>query len=355
MGKTGSSNTIETPEIPEELKPLLMQTVDAWMQFQQGALGGMMGPGYTPGAGVQPYVDTANGDGVWGRFFHNLGYGPGKTGDATAGSGAQTGQQTGVVTDGEASYPPLPDGMGWQVPGSVETGANDHSFGGAWNAAGNWVPSAVWQEPENIFGNAARPVIGPSELESWAAGLVPQLTQKPGELLQAEDVLSQMGDVSRRKVTGEGMTDDPAYAAAIRAYDQAMRPIVENQAALAGLGRSTALTNAAAAGQAQYIMPTVQDFLGRQERGIDRELGALGQQFQGYTGLGDRATDRLRTAIGTGMEVGGIGRGMTQDWADSQYNDWLRRAALFEQAIGGPLGMVPSTIGSTATSNTSKK
>jgi hypothetical protein len=46
------------------------------------------------------------------------------------------------------------------------------------------------------------------------------------------------------------------------------------------------------------------------------------------------------------MAVGGTGREIGQSQADAAYNEWLRQAAAFESALGGPLGMLPSTIGS---------
>ena len=235
-----------------------------------------------------------------------------------------------------------------------------------------------------ILGDLSRNIVGPSSLEQFAANQVRGLADAPGQLGLAQDVLGQLGDVSRRRVTGGGLGfesdagggvpisatggrrdirtegasstfNDPAIQAATEAFAAARRPIIENQAALSGLGRSTALTNATAAEQARTLLPLIQESLGREERGIDRELSTLFKKFEGFTGLGDRAQQRKGQAIAGGLEVGGLGRGLAQDAQDAQRDEQLRMSALFEQALGGPLGLLPSTIGSTASSSGGKK
>jgi len=307
----------------------------------------------------------------------------------------------------------------WTNPNYVPPGAE-----GVNQAASGWVPSASWTPPEGgILGDASRNIVGPSGLEDWAASQVPGLAQpsrhygsaeallgkqpsgyydRAQELLDqslgqsiyhqdAADMLGGMEEAGKQRVTGAGLWDDPAVQEAMKVYDQAMRPMIESQASLAGLGRSNTLANATAAGQAQYMLPTIQDYMGREERSIDRNLANLGDVFtrrmglgdreisqlqqgvEGYTGLGDREmADRQAAisgymglgdrdysqrsdAIGQAMNIGGVGRQIAQGQADAPYNDWLRKAALFEQSIGGPMGLTPSTIGSSATSTQNKK
>lgn len=226
-----------------------------------------------------------------------------------------------------------------------ETDAGDGGAGAA-PPAGGWIPWQDWTpSADGILGDNSRAIVGSNPLLDDAVSGIYGLTDAPEELGAARGVLDQMRSVSQRQADGAGLEQDPAYLAAMKAFDNAMRPIIENQASLSGLGRSTALTNATASQQAQTLLPLVQDYLGRQERGIDRELGTMGTQFTGLTGLGDRSMERRTQRIAGLTSLGDYGRGIAQDRADSQYNDWLRRAGLFESSLNGPSGLFGSTIG----------
>lgn len=248
----------------------------------------------------------------------------------------------------------------------------------------NWDPSE-----EGILGDNSRGVVGSNPLldeavrQIWglqdeppelaaARGLVGRQQIAPEELGAARGLLDEMRGVSQRQADGAGLQEDPAYLASMQAFEQAMRPMIENQAALSGLGRSTALTNATASQQAQTLLPMVQDYIGRQERSIDRELGTMGQQVQGLFGLGDRSYGRTTDTIGNLMQLGDrsygrqldqigqlgamgdYGRQIAQDRSDAQYDDWLRRAGMFEQALGGPTGLFGSSIGGQTQADKSK-
>ena len=213
--------------------------------------------------------------------------------------------------------------------------------------------------------------------------------QRSPEFLQAMEALGAMGDVSRRQVTGANLEKDPAFLAAQRAYSNTIGRSTQNAAALAGLGRSTAMTSAQAAGRSRYLMPTIQNALAREERGITRELGALGTQAQGYFGAsGQRGAD-ARTAISSLMSAGqqrageqlsaaggfqnaaaaersqaaqniGIqqglgtqGRAIEQERLDAPYNEQMRLYSEALNSMYGPLGMIGGLIGGTNT--TSKK
>src|SRR5262247_2268083 len=75
--------------------------------------------------------------------------------------------------------------------------------------------------------------------------------------------IPQIGEIGRRKVTGANLPTSPSFAAAQEAYNTAIRPGIENTAAVSGLGRSTALTNADAAARAAYLQPTIESELAR--------------------------------------------------------------------------------------------
>lgn len=213
------------------------------------------------------------------------------------------------------------------------------------------------------------------------------LSNLPGSATEAMNLYRQARGVGQQQVTGAGLVDDPAFQAAQQAYESTIIPRIQQQAALAGLGNSTALTNALASAQAQYLLPTVQDTLARQERGIDRELQALfggaggllqgagmeqqgrlagvnalgtaGQMAnqnllagtQGMFGLGNQQQQNMLNAINAMLTTGGTARGISQADQDARYNEWIRQMTGFENALFGPLGMTPGFTGARTIQN----
>ena len=240
----------------------------------------------------------------------------------------------------------------------------------------------------NLFGDVAGGNQYTSDATSRATNLA---DQRSPEFLQAISTLNSMGDVSRRQVSGEGLEKDPAFLAAKKAYSNTIGRSTQNAAALAGLGRSSTMQNAQAAGRAQYMTPMIQDYFGRQERGIQRELGALGTQAQGLFGAsGQRGAD-ARTAISSLQQAGqqrtqeqlasaggyqnlaagdrataaqkigmqqGMGtqaRGIEQEKLDAPYNEQMRLYSEALNSMYGPMGMIGGLLGGSSTSSQSKK
>ena len=61
---------------------------------------------------------------------------------------------------------------------------------------------------------------------------------------------------------------------------------------------------------------------------------------------GQNATQRLLQAIGQSREQGALERGIDQEGVDADQRERVRLQALAEQSLFGPLGILPSTIGS---------
>lgn len=317
---------------------------------------------------------------------------------------------------------------------------------------------------------SSRYYTGPSAWEQYAGGLASQVTPYAGQALAAFDpVRQQAGQVPQDfgqlmaqalfegqnlRPLGLGLATSPSLAAAQQAFERNIQPGIENQAATAGLGRSTALTNSLASAEAQYMLPLVQEELGRefqgnlaryqalqdvgmqsalaQERGIERGtnvglqqaqamqnvpqtmlassqmLNQLGQQdaarqleaanaeergtvrrtqsietaintlqtqgqydlarqlelataeeralsrtgeasstsLQALLGLGGAETARAQQQYSSALQLDELYRNQIQQQYDSQYNDYLRRQALSEQSLFGPLGqIIPSAFG----------
>lgn len=145
---------------------------------------------------------------------------------------------------------------------------------------------------------------------------------------QGLERIGALPELGKRRVTGESLKDSPSLKAAEEAYRVAVQPTVENTAAVSGLGRSTALTNALASSKAQYMMPTIEAELAREERGIGREADLTLQEIQAL------------------LAGGGLERGIEQAGYGAEQEDFIRRQNLAEQALYKPFGdLVPSSIG----------
>lgn len=97
--------------------------------------------------------------------------------------------------------------------------------------------------------------------------------------------------------TGANLATSPSLAAARQAFTTAIQPQIENQAAVAGLGRSTALTNATAQAEAQYMLPVI-------ENELSREFQANQMRYQTMSQLGLEKALANERAVSRGMEVG---------------------------------------------------
>jgi hypothetical protein len=134
-----------------------------------------------------------------------------------------------------------------------------------------------------------------------------------------------LGNIQEQLRGGAGpLESSPIVGAGQRYYEANIAPGIENRAALSGLGRSTALTNALASTEATTMLPLFQGEEARRER-----LGALG------------------------LQAGQVERGAEQDVNTAEYQDFLRRQGLSEQALFGPMGQLPSTIGQKTSTSSS--
>lgn len=166
-------------------------------------------------------------------------------------------------------------------------------------------------------------------------------------------------------VNGNAVRNDPAVEAANQEFNRLVAPELINQYTLSGLGRSSALPTALSLGQASMLTPLMQDALAREQHRLDRGYGATEeelarrerssvrryeatlQQAQGLQGLGQGVWNQRQGAIDTGIQAGGVERGVAQNQLTSAYNDFLRRQGLAETSTMGPFGqLLPGAFGS---------
>jgi len=153
-------------------------------------------------------------------------------------------------------------------------------------------------------------------LRTFQQGITPlqnYASQVPGTFAevrgQADPRIADLVGLSDRQVTGANIQQDPAFQAAIQAFESTIMPTIQNQAALSGLGRSTGLGQSLAAGQAQYLLPVIQDTLAREERGLERGLGARQFGIQTAADLGLQEAMARERGIQRGTDIGQFGLG----------------------------------------------
>ena len=161
-------------------------------------------------------------------------------------------------------------------------------------------------------------------------------TQVPGGFGQLQaiggQVPRQFGRVRQQAAQGfqnigGDITNAPAVQAARRAFEENILPSIQNQAALAGLGRSTSVGRAQAAAEAQFLLPVIQEELARQERAV--RFGAdvgLQEALAAERGLGRQLTAAESAAL---AQERGIGRQLAG--AEAQ-------ATAAERALGRGVG-----------------
>lgn len=346
---------------------------------QQGTSDGTATP-YTGGNTNAPVAQPVDQGGKGG----GAGKGGGTSGNADAGGGKPGGQSPGGSWWGGQAQPWMSDPVGiWGDNRAGTAGTNpmlDFANSQIWNMGDN---NRYTMNAEGAINNsimAGMPQMLGAD-ETYTGMTDPGRTALEGRANNAYG----MGQVNAaRRIDGQTIANDPAVAAANETFQQAMAPMIQNQAALSGLGRSTAMTNAMSAQQAQTMLPLVQEAMAREERGLQGETGAAFQAGQGYAGLGRDVTGRQGMGasglmnlanmqgqrqsnaaqmysglqgqqhgqnmdqINQAMGAGQYGRGMQQEGLDAAYNDWLRRAGMFEDATQGPLNAIAGVIGSTA-------
>ena len=158
------------------------------------------------------------------------------------------------------------------------------------------------------------------------------------------------------QATGATFANDPSIAAAYNAYKSQAEPGIQNQYGLMGLGKSTSAGDAMARGAAGYLYPATQEALQREQSANESRIGrqtstALNAAGQ-YAGLGSQDTQRRLSGLNSLLTTGQMERGVSNEQAAADQQDFLRRQAMAEQGTYGVLGQVPTSFGSQVASKT---
>lgn len=291
-------------------------------------------------------------------------------------------------------------------PGGGFSGDNPgfNPTGGIWDFNPNTIAGLSGLEQMGLGLTSGLPGVGAGQYNTAQQGLQGlmggQLPWQMNQMVNQAQGLGQLGGlgqeamgiyrgmpgVAGRQVTGENIEQNPAYQAALANLQGSIMPGVQNAAVASGLGRSQPALNAGAAASSQYMLPVIQNILGMEERGIDRELGgmaasagglmggagmeqqgqlaginALGQAgsmanqnnlagIQGMMGLGDTQQRNMLNAIQMMMGGGALPRELDQQQNNAMYDEWMRIMGTGENAMMTPLNMIGGLIGSSSTS-----
>jgi hypothetical protein len=361
--------------IPDILKPLYKQTADMMMGLQganplygQAAWEG--GGGYNPaeaGGGSKSLAEEAGGTGE-----------PPVPGGGPPGGGGGGGYDPnmppGIHARQDTGGPMTGGQYGFTAPGARRI-SDDSSFQ---DDAARRMMELMGNKRGGNFGQAdARMNMQARRSDAlWKNDPVAMREQRQG-LRGASGAFEQARQAGQQRVTGESITGDPMLAAQQTAFENTAKPMLNNQFGAMGLGRSGALGGAMADAWAGQAVPLMQDAAGREERAIDRGMGAdfraaqsgldINKGWQGYqnqwlqkkmaaSGMdqnlanqrmaaGQQYFDMNTSMIDREFGMGSSFRGQEQEGFDAEYDDYLRRQGLAENALNTPFGQLGNTIG----------
>ena len=168
------------------------------------------------------------------------------------------------------------------------------------------------------------------------------------------------------QLTGGNIGQSPLLQAGAQAFQQYTQPIIQNQAALAGMGRSGGLTEATALGLSQMMTPLIQQEISNRVASVSL-LGQMAQaETQRYmaptqqtlSALQASSTSMLQAAqqglsqqmqqIQAAYQAGQIQEAKATQLSAAAYADYQRLYNLAQSAsVGMVSSFVPGTIGQT--------
>jgi hypothetical protein len=170
---------------------------------------------------------------------------------------------------------------------------------------------------------------------------------------------------AQQRVQGVDIMNDPAVASALKNFEQIGSQPIKNEAALAGLGNSSALTNSLGQAESSMMTPLYLDAINREQQRLQGVTGATESELDRRERSNVRQSEANQNSINqllalqgqnfgqqlqgsqAQLQAGGIQRGVEQQGNENAYNDFLRQQALSENALEGPFGgMLPSAFGS---------
>jgi len=223
------------------------------------------------------------------------------------------------------------------------------------------MPGTEYQKTPDFTAAHPQGIADLSPLEQWAMLMTPGMWDRPEAEQQSMDYATQIGGAQVPSnvpyYQGSAFQESPFYQTGKTAFEEGIAPLIENQMALSGLGTSSSLANALSLGWGQQVPQILSQYATQYvEPQLQRQMQQqqlIASMIPQLAGLGAQETGRELQTINAALQAGGLERGVRQAQEDALYADLLRRQALSEQALFGPMGMLPSAVGSRTVSTTS--
>lgn len=260
----------------------------------------------------------------------------GSGGGSGSGSGTQTTvYQPAPINQTTVSTPQIPE----ELKGLVTGGANQLQD------IQNMAPLSQYlaSNPQQIA-----PM---TDLQNYGASLVPSLNQQPLNETLAQGAYLLSPDVASRSLAAQISPDDPLVKAYQAAFEANALPLIQNQAAKAGLGTSSSMLDAIARGEAATLPGAINTALQTELAQQQAQVAAMEQSASGLAGLSTADTARMQGAINTAESVGAVQQSNQQAVMNASYQDYLRKMGLSEEAVMAGMGIAPSTIGTSTVSS----
>lgn len=204
--------------------------------------------------------------------------------------------------------------------------------------------------------------VQPGALGAYASlATMPEIASRPVETPGAEKAQYSLLD----SVVGGPVGSSPATQQGMKAWEQYVKPVVENEASNMGLGRSGPGLEAVAQSATMAYNPLVQQELANRmsaiaslqvmadaetQRGLvprQQVLDSLNSQVQGFLQLSEQQFNQQTAAIEEAFRGGKITEDKKQQLLDSAYDEFLRLQDMTQSVTSGLLGsVIPASIGS---------
>ena len=251
-------------------------------------------------------------------------------------------------------------------------------FSQAAGVAGGVSQAAPWAQ---YLGSFPTPVSGYADLSTYAMEQIPRLFQQTPEQaawwginaeipeLTSMPVQTPRAEMSQynllRGLTGGPIGQSPLLQEGVASFVQNSLPLIQNQLAVAGLGRSGSLGPSIATGLSQTLTPLIQQEISNRVGALsvlqqmaqaetsrylyprEQTVNALQQMSAETMQMATLSFQQQMQAINTALQAGQIQEAKANELAASAQAEFQRLYALAQQSSFGVLGQaVPSMIGS---------
>jgi len=155
-----------------------------------------------------------------------------------------------------------------------------------------------------------------------------------------------LGGIGSAERTPGVTAEDPTIKALKDVFQGSTKELLKNEATMGGYNRGSAVPDVLAKNWMAQLAPALEAQMGRGERAIERGQRATETAIGQQTGAAAARAGRLAAAFGVAVPQGALERGIETERAAKNEAEKMRLRALAEGSVGGPMGLLPTSIGS---------